>query len=128
LRTGLLGFFAAAALSLACIGVYGTTTYVVGLRRREVGLRMAVGAVSRDIAAQFLSKSARVVGAACLAGAALALLFTRTLSSMLYGVAANDAATLAGVVALVFLVATAAALVPALRAARIDPLRALREE
>jgi putative ABC transport system permease protein len=128
LRTMLLTAFAATALALACLGVYGTLSYVVGLRRREVGLRVALGAMSRDIVAQFLARALRIVAAACAAGLALSFLFTRFLSGMLYGVSASDPVTLTAVVAVVVGSAVLAAIVPAASAARVDPMRALREE
>lgn len=128
LRTLLLTAFAATALALTCLGIYGTLSYVVGLRRREVGLRVAVGARSKDIVAQFLLRALRVVALAGIAGIALALGFGRALSGMLFGVSPSDPATLAGVVGIVAAVAVLAALVPALRAARVDPMQALREE
>lgn len=128
LRATLLVLFAATALSLACVGVYGTLAYVVGLRRREVGLRMALGAHSGNIASQFLRQALGVVGLACLVGLALSFAFTRYLSGMLYGVSPTDPATLSGVVAIVTAIAALAALLPALRAARVDPMQVLREE
>jgi ABC-type antimicrobial peptide transport system permease subunit len=123
----LLVLFAGAALSLACLGLYGTLSYVVTLRRREVALRVALGALSRDIVLQFVRKALRIVALACAAGLALSLAFTRVLSDMLYGVSPADPITLAGVVAIVVAVALAAALLPAVRAARVDPMQALRE-
>ena len=128
LRTVLLALFAGTALSLACLGVYGTLSYVVSLRRREVGLRMALGALSSNIVAQFLLKALTVVGVACLVGLALSFAFGRALTSMLYGVSPSDPATLVAVVLLVVGVATLAAILPAVRASRIDPMQALREE
>ena len=128
LRTILLSLFALTALALACLGVYGTLSYIVSLRRREVGLRVALGALQRRIVAQFLLKAMRVVGTACFVGLALSFVLTRGLSGMLYGVAPWDPFTLASVVAIVLAVAGLAAWLPALRAARIDPMRALREE
>jgi ABC-type antimicrobial peptide transport system permease subunit len=128
LRTVLLALFAATALSLACLGLYGTLSYVVSLRRREVGLRVALGALSRNIVAQFLLKALRVVGIACAIGLALSFAFTRALSGMLFGVSPWDPATLSAVVLLVVGVATLAAILPAVRASRIDPMQALREE
>jgi predicted permease len=128
LRTWLLVFFAAAALLLACLGVYGTLSYVVNLRRREVGLRMALGAVRRNIVLQFMVNALRVVGIACAAGLALSLAFTRVLSGMLYGVTPTDPLTLAGVTVIVIIVAVLASLLPAARAARLDPMQTLREE
>lgn len=85
LRTALLVLFAVTALSLACVGLYGTLSYVVSLRRREVGLRLALGALRRQIIGQYLVHGLRVVGLACVCGLALSFAFTRALSSMLYG-------------------------------------------
>ena len=85
--------FAATALTLACLGVYGTLSYIVSLRRREVGLRVALGALSNDIVSQFLRNVARVI--ACVVGLALSFFFGRALSGMLYGVSPSDPATLA---------------------------------
>jgi predicted lysophospholipase L1 biosynthesis ABC-type transport system permease subunit len=127
LLTLLLLLFALSALSLACVGLYGTLSYAVGLRRREVGLRMALGALRRDIVRQFLGQGLRVVGLACVLGLALALALRRVMEGLLYGVSATDAATFVGVLALVGGVAALASLVPALRAARVEPMRALRE-
>jgi putative ABC transport system permease protein len=98
------------------------------LRRREVGLRVALGALSRDIVAQFLIRALRIVVVACAAGLALSFLFTRFLSGMLYGVSPSDPVTLTAVVAVVVGAAVLAAIVPAASAARVDPMRALREE
>lgn len=128
LRTFLLSFFAGSALLLACLGLFGTLNYVVSLRRREVGLRVALGAVSGNIIAAFLRNALYVVGLACLVGVGLSFLFTRLLSGMLYGVSPVDPLTLFGVVALVVVVATIAALVPAARAARVDAMVALRDQ
>jgi predicted lysophospholipase L1 biosynthesis ABC-type transport system permease subunit len=128
LRMVLLTLFAGAALSLACLGLYGTLSYVVNLRRREIGLRVALGALSRNIVSQFLLKALRVVGIACAAGLVLSIAFTRVLSGMLYGVSPSDPITLSAVVVIVTAVAAVAALLPALRASRIDPIHALREE
>ncbi|MGH9159885.1 MAG: ADOP family duplicated permease [Vicinamibacteraceae bacterium] len=128
LRTVLLVLFAVTALSLACIGLYGTLSYVVSLRRREVGLRLALGALRRDIIQQFVMQGLRVVGPACLCGLALSFAFTRALSGMLFGVSTFDPVTLAGVIGVVLAVATLAALVPATRAALVEPMVVLREE
>jgi len=128
MRTAVLALFAGAALALACLGLYGTLSYVVSLRRREVGLRLAVGAPQNQIVAHFVSKALRVVAIACAAGLALSLVSARALRGMLFGVTATDPATLAGVVFLVVGVAALAACLPALRASRIDPMQALREE
>jgi putative ABC transport system permease protein len=128
LRTAALALFAGTALALACLGVYGTLSYVVSLRRREVGLRVALGAQQGNIVAEFLGKALRVVALACTAGLLLSLAFSRALSGMLFGVSPFDAVTLGVVVALVTSVAAVAALVPAVRAARVDPMTVLRDE
>jgi predicted permease len=127
LLTLLLVAFSLSALSLASVGLYGTLSYAVGLRRREVGLRMALGALRSDIVRQFLGQGLRVVGLACAGGVGLALALRRVVAGLLYGVSATDTATLLAVVAMVAVVAALASLAPALRAARLDPMRVLRE-
>lgn len=128
LRTWLLSLFAVTALALVCAGVYGTLSYAVGLRRREVALRLALGALRTTVVTQLMGTSLRVVAAASLVGLGLAMLFTRSLSTMLFGVTPTDPATLTGVVATVVTVASLAAAIPAARAAFMSPMRALREE
>jgi putative ABC transport system permease protein len=128
LRTSALALFAGTALALACLGVYGTLSYVVSLRRREVGLRVALGAQQRNIVAQFLVKALRVVAVACVIGIVAALGFARFISGMLFEVSPGDPVTLGGVVVLVVAVAALAALLPAWRASRVEPMRVLREE
>ena len=128
LRTILLTFFAVTAVSLACIGLYGTLSYSVTVRRREVGLRLALGALQGQIVKQFLLRGLAVTFLGCLAGWGLASAFARVLSGMLYGVSPSDAGTLLSVVLLMMLVAAFAALIPSLRAAHVDPMQVLREE
>src|SRR5690606_6665399 len=128
LRTLLLAVFAAAALSLTCVGLYGTLSYAISVRRREVGLRLALGAPRRGIVAHFLARAAWVVGPACVLGIALTLASSRLLAGMLYGVSSTDPATFLGVAALVLAVATLAVLVPATRAALLEPTQVLREQ
>jgi predicted permease len=128
LRTVLLSLFAATAVSLACIGLYGTLSYSVNVRQREVGLRLALGALRGQIVKQFLLQGLSVTVVGCVAGWALALASSRMLSGMLYGVSPSDLVTLSGVVLVVLLVAAIASLVPAIRAARLDPMQVLREE
>jgi hypothetical protein len=128
LRTTALASFAAVALLLATLGVYGTLSYVVSLRRREVGLRVALGAQQRQIVAEFLTKALGVVAVACVAGVALSFALSEFLAGMLYGVSRADPLAFGAVIALVAGVGTVAALVPALRAARVDPMNVLREE
>jgi putative ABC transport system permease protein len=128
LRTWLLTLFAMTALALVCAGVYGTLSYAVSLRRREVALRLALGALRRSVIHELMLTSVRIVGSAAACGLVLALLFTQSLATMLYGVTPADPATLTGVIVLVVTVASIAALIPAARAAFVYPMRALREE
>ena len=128
LRTVLLTFFALTAISLACVGLYGTLSYLVNIRRREVGLRLALGALRAQIVREFLGQGMRVSLLGCLAGLGLAAAFTKLLAGMLFGVSPWDAITITGVIALVIAVSFAASLLPAARAARVEPMRVLREE
>jgi len=128
LRTVLLGFFAVTAIALASVGLYGTLSYLVNLRQREVGLRLALGAMRGQIVRQFVALALRVSLAGIAAGLALAAVSTRLLTGMLYGVSPWDAATMTGVVALVLGVSVAAAFLPAKRAARLEPIEVLRQE
>jgi len=128
LRTVLLAFFAITAVSLACVGLYGTLSYSVNVRRREVGLRLALGALRGQIIKKFLLQGLGVTFLGCLAGAGLAVAFARVLSEMLYGILPSDVTTLLAVVLTVLLVAAVASLVPAIRAASVEPMHVLREE
>ena len=128
LRTILLSMFALTAVSLACIGLYGTLTYLITLRHREIGLRLALGAMRSQITTRYLTHGLRVALIGCACGLAMAVASARLLSGMLYGVSSFDLRTFAGVIALVVLVAGLAAFVPAFRASRMDPMKALRDE
>jgi putative ABC transport system permease protein len=128
LRTVLLTLFAATALSLACVGLYGTMSYLVTMRRREIGLRMALGAQRNQVALRFTGRGLAVTGIGVVAGLGLAIWSARFISGMLYGVHANDATSLLAAVAVMFFVALAASGIPAIRATRVDPMRMLREE
>jgi predicted permease len=128
LRTTLLTLFALTAVSLACLGLYGTLSYFVNMRRREVGLRLALGALRRQIVIRFLLQGMRVSTIGCILGLALAAASVRLLSGMLYGISSFDAVTFSGVVVLMLVVALLATLLPATRAARTDPMHVLREE
>jgi predicted permease len=116
------------ALLLGMIGVYGVISYAVSRRRREIGVRLALGAARTGILRQFLGQTARVSAVACVCGLVLSLVLTRVMTGLLYGVSATDATTMVVVVALVLLVAMLAAMIPATRAAFIQPMRTLREE
>ncbi|HEX7251459.1 MAG TPA: ABC transporter permease [Thermoanaerobaculia bacterium] len=127
-RTRLLGFFGLLALMLAIIGIYGVISYSVGRRTREVGLRMALGAARQDVMRLVLTEGLVLTGAGLAAGAVGAAALTRYLASLLFDVGRLDPATYA--VAALALVAAGllASWLPALRATRVDPIRALREE
>jgi predicted permease len=120
--------FAALALLLAAVGIHGVLAYLVAQRRREIGVRMALGAGRRTVRAMVLrdAMSAVLPGVAVGIGAALAL--SRFLSGMLYGVSATDPFVLATVAVTLTLVALAAAWLPAHRATRVDPLLAMRAD
>jgi putative ABC transport system permease protein len=126
-RTTVLAFFAVTALVLACVGLYGTLSYIVNLRRREVGLRLALGAGQKGLVTEFMLNAWRVVSVAILGGVVLSFFFTRLLGGMLYGISPRDPVVLATVIGVVFGVSTLAAIIPALRAARIEPMQVLRE-
>lgn len=128
LRTILLTFFALTAISLASLGLYGTLGYFVTVRRRETGLRIALGALRGEILRHFLLQGLGISLLGCIAGLGLAAAFTRMLSGMLYGVSPTDATTLIGVILLVITVAAVASLAPSIRAARVEPMQVLREE
>lgn len=122
----LLSVFACIALLLASVGIYGVMSYSVGQRLREFGLRRALGARRRDLAAVVLREIAHTAGVGALAGLALAAVAAQWLRPLLYGVAPLDITTFVGVPVIIALVALIASLGPARRAARIDPLMALR--
>src|SRR5205807_5634529 len=103
-------------------------SYFVTTRRREVGLKLALGALRQQIALGFLFQGLRVSIIGCVFGLALAVASGRLLSGMLYGVSSFDPATFGGVVALVLVVAALATIVPAARAARTDPMHVLRDQ
>jgi putative ABC transport system permease protein len=128
LSTLLLGIFAAIALALAAVGIYGVISYSVRQRTQEIGIRMALGAVSADVLRLTLVASMKPVLAGIAAGLVLALIVSRLMVTLLYHVAAADPYTF-GVVTVVLMVsAILAAYVPARRATKVDPLVALRHE
>jgi putative ABC transport system permease protein len=124
--TAIVGGFALVTLLLGAVGIFGVMSYVVSQRAHEMGVRAALGATSADIARDVLSRAAAVAGSGALVGCALALVATRAIRSLLFGVSTTDPSTfVASTVALV-LVAILASLVPARRAMRADPVDALR--
>ncbi len=123
-----LGVFAALALTLAAVGIYGAMAYRVTQRTREIGIRMALGAQTASVLGMVLGQGMKMVLAGAAVGLAGALALTRTMRRMLFGVEPTDAATLAAVATVLITVALLACWIPAMRAARVDPLVALREE
>ncbi len=126
LRTVLLTCFAATAIALACIGLYGTLNYLGRVRHREVGLRLTLGASRAQVALSFMSQGMRVTVLGCIAGALLSVAGSRLLTRMLYGVSALDVGTYLGVVCFVLSVGSLACAAPARRAANVEPVVALR--
>jgi predicted permease len=124
----LCGALALLGVLLSCIGLYGLTAYNVSRRRNEIGVRMALGARPRDVAWPVVRDALLVVGIGAVFGGAGALALVRFLQSQLYGVAPHDPITLLGAALLLLTVAMLAAWIPARRAARIDPMVALRYE
>src|SRR6185312_6735844 len=124
----LLGVFAALALALACVGIYGVTSYLVGQRTHEIGVRLALGAQRQQIFQLVVSQGAKMALAGAAIGILATLSLTRLMSNQLFGVSAHDPLTLAGVALLLILVAIAACYLPARRAMHVDPMVALRCE
>jgi ABC-type antimicrobial peptide transport system permease subunit len=120
--------FGATALMLALLGTYGLLAQSVARRRRELGIRMAVGARGRDVIRMVLGEAGALAAAGAALGVAAALAATRLLSSVLWSVQASDPLTFIAVTLLVMLAALIAAALPARRAARIDPARTLRSD
>ena len=124
----LVGILGALALVLAAIGLYGVMSYAVSQSTRELGLRMALGAGASNLLRLVLSRGLALTGAGVLLGAATALLLTRLLGNLLYKVSPRDPVAFGCAFAVMALVSVAACLLPAWRAARTDPMRALRTE
>jgi len=124
----LLGIFAAVALVLAAVGLYGVIAYAVSQRTHEIGVRMALGARVEDVVRMVVRQGMRLAAIGLLVGAAAALATTRFLASLLFGVGAADPATFVAIPAILALVALLASWLPARRAARVDPMTALRDE
>ena len=124
----LLTIFAGLALVLAAVGVAGVLAYLVSRRRREIGIRMALGASRANVLGLIVRRGVLYAGAGIAAGIAAALFLTRLMEGLLFGVAPRDPLTFVAVSAILLVIAVVASLIPALRAARVDPLEALRAE
>jgi predicted permease len=124
----LLGVFALLALLLASIGIYGVLSYMVGQRSKEIGVRMALGAQKLDVLRMILKDGARMTLAGILIGLVGALVLTRLMRSMLYGVKPTDPLTFICVAALLCTIALLACYLPARRAMKVDPMEALRHQ
>ena len=120
--------FAGLALLLAAIGTYGVLSHVVTQRRREIAIRMALGAERAIVLRTVMGHGLKLTCIGLVAGLAAALVLTRLMETLLFEVGPNDPATVSGVVALITAVAAAASLIPAFRATRVDPIVALRDE
>jgi predicted permease len=124
----LIGVFAGSALLLAAVGIYGVMAYWVARRRREIGVRIALGAVPVDVLRLVLSHGSWTIAAGLVIGLAGSLALTRTMESLLFGVSAADPVTFAGVALLLAAIGLLACYIPARRAMKVDPLVALRYE
>jgi putative ABC transport system permease protein len=125
--TALLATFSAVTVLLALIGVHGLLAYTVAQRTRELGIRMALGATRREIRAMVLGQGVRLAALGVALGLGIALLGTRLVASMLFGVSSTDPRTFAIVTLIVLATAAGAAWLPARRATAVDPMQALRE-
>jgi putative ABC transport system permease protein len=121
-------FFAATALLLAAIGLYGVLSQFVAARRREIGVRVALGARTAHILSTIVGQAALVTAAGIAAGVAGALALARSMATLVFGVSTRDPLTFVAVPLVLAIVAAIATVVPARRAARVDPMLALRDE
>ena len=124
----LTGIFAGVALVLAAVGIYGVLSYAVSQRHREIGVRMALGALPRQVLAQFLSLGAKLLLAGTLLGLLGAWAAGRAMQTILFGVGPAQPGVLAATFAVTMLVVLLACYIPARRAAKVDPMVALRYE
>jgi len=124
----LIGAFAGLALLLAAIGTYGVLSYMVAERRREIGIRMALGAGQRNVLSDVLKQGLTLTTIGIIVGLAGAFALNRLIASLLFGVQPTDMTTMVAVVATITLVATVACWLPAWRASRVDPNVVLRDD
>jgi putative ABC transport system permease protein len=124
----LLGGFAAIALTLACVGLYGVLSFLVAQRTPEMGVRIALGAQPKDVLLNVVGQGLSLAMAGMAIGLGASVALTRLIESLLFGVSARDPLTFVSVSVVLLVVVFAACFIPALRALRIDPLTALRYE
>ena len=124
----MMSLFALLALALAATGIYGVLSYLVAQRTREIGIRMALGATAGSVLSLILKRGAILILIGTAAGLAGAIALTRLIKTLLFGVSPTDPATFALIALLLVLVALIASYIPARRAAKVDPMVALRHE
>jgi len=124
----LFAIFAAVALVIATVGMYGVLSYAVGQRTREIGVRMALGAQGGDVLRLVVGQGMRMTLIGALLGLAAALALTRVMKSLLFNVSPTDLATFVSITSLLVVVAFLASYIPARRATKLDPLMSLRHE
>jgi putative ABC transport system permease protein len=127
-RAAMVTTFAALALILAMVGVFGVLAYSVQQRRREFGVRMALGATTSNVLGLVLGNAGRLIGTGALLGLVSAALFARSISTFLFGVRPLDPLTFAGVIGVLGATAGIASAIPALRASHVDPVDAFRND
>ena len=124
----LLAIFAALAPVLAAVGIYGVMSYSVAQQTREIGIRIAFGAQRRDVLRMTVKEGLKLVGAGLLIGLISAIVLTRVIESLLFGVSATDPVTFGIICVVLLMVAALASYIPALRATTVDPMVALRAQ